>query len=85
MRLEALTVRKYRDRNGQEKSAWTKIGVAFPHANGAGFSLHLELIPAPTPDKKTGDLKYEIVLREPLPRESRVAQEVASLDDEIPF
>ena len=33
-----------RDREGK-KSFWTRIGSAWPHADGQGFSLHLEALP----------------------------------------
>jgi hypothetical protein len=30
---------------GNEKSYWTKIGAAWPHEDGKGFSLRLALLP----------------------------------------
>lgn len=33
-----------RDREGK-KSIWTRVGSAWPHADGLGFSLHLEALP----------------------------------------
>ena len=29
----------------QEKSFWTKLGAAFPHKDGKGFSLIIETLP----------------------------------------
>ena len=64
-RLEAFTVRKYTNSDGEEKSAWTRIGVAFPHKNGEGFNVQLDAIPAPSASKD-GSMKYEVVLRPPM-------------------
>ncbi len=33
-----------RDREGQ-KSFWTRIGSAWPHADGKGFNIQLEVVP----------------------------------------
>lgn len=43
-RLEAFTVREY-EVNGEKKSDWTKIGVAWPHQDGKGFRLQLQALP----------------------------------------
>lgn len=89
-RLEAFTVRKYVTSQGEEKAAWTKLGVAFPHSNGTGYSVQLDAIPAPT--IKDGKAIYEIVLRPPMEKDhqrgnggpSRGAA-APDLDDSIPF
>jgi len=39
----------------KQKSAWTEIGVAWPHKDGKGFDLKIHVIP----------LSGRIVLREP--------------------
>ena len=46
-RYEAVAVRKYRDRDDNEKTAFTNIGVAWPMKDRDGFSLRLHAIPAP--------------------------------------
>ena len=95
-RLDALVARKYTDRDGNEKTQWTKIGAAFPTQNG-GYSVTLEALPLPT----MGDrgLETRIVLMVPKPREDQPPQRGAKqqsyaeqsgggareLDDEIPF
>ncbi len=33
-----------RDRDGK-KSFWTRIGSAWPHADGKGFNLQVEMVP----------------------------------------
>lgn len=95
-RLEAFTVRKYTTSDGEEKSAWTRIGVAFPHKNGEGFNVQLDAFPAPSASKD-GSMKYEIVLRPPMEKSddrpaksgkypSRSAEPPQADDDrEIPF
>lgn len=44
-RLEAYGVRDYNDANGEPKTQWTRLGVAFPHADGNGFNVVLRAIP----------------------------------------
>ena len=34
-----------RDRGPGQKSFWTRIGVAFPHADGKGYNIQLEVAP----------------------------------------
>lgn len=46
-RLDALMVRSYQSGN-ETKNAYTRIGVAFPLANGEGYRLKLEAVPVPT-------------------------------------
>ena len=91
-RYEAVAVRKY-ESNGEEKSAFTNIGVAFPMKDRDGFSLRLHCLPAPV------DGEYSILLFPPKPREDRDAAPrrqsggtsydapsgQRDLDDDIPF
>jgi hypothetical protein len=42
--LTAYTVRDY-ERNGEKKSDWRPIGVAFAHRDQIGFDLVLDAIP----------------------------------------
>lgn len=53
-RLDALTVRE-----SDGKSYWTRIGVAFPNRDGAGFMVKLDAMPA------SSEGQYVIHLREP--------------------
>lgn len=43
-------------REGADKANWTEIGAAWPHKDGKGFNLKLDLIPLAA---------AEIVIREP--------------------
>lgn len=43
-RLDAFTVREY-EVNGEKKSDWTKVGVAWPHQDQKGFRLVLTAVP----------------------------------------
>lgn len=43
--LNVFTVREYESGNGQKGKNWTKVGVAFPHREGPGFSLELNALP----------------------------------------
>ncbi len=40
--LIAYTVR---DRGEDQKPFWTRIGAAWPHENGSGFTIRLDAIP----------------------------------------
>lgn len=43
-RYDCVVPRKYKTRDGSEKTAWTKIGVAFPTQQG-GYRVTLEALP----------------------------------------
>lgn len=58
-RLEALA-----NVGDDKKAIWRKVGVAFPLKNREGFSLKLELIPAPSSGA------YEFILVEPKDKEA---------------
>ena len=40
----ALFAYTVREREGQ-KAVWTRIGAAWPHSSGAGYSVQLEALP----------------------------------------
>jgi hypothetical protein len=42
--LTAYSVRDY-EKNGEKKSDWTRIGVAFAHRDGNGFDIALDAMP----------------------------------------
>lgn len=35
----------YQVREGQQKGYWTRIGAAWPHKDGNGFSIQLDCLP----------------------------------------
>ena len=43
--LTAYQVREYKDRDGNDKSSWTRVGVAFAHNKGNGFNIELDSVP----------------------------------------
>lgn len=45
--MDVLMTRDYIDRDGNERTNYTKIGVAFPFREREGFSIELEALPAP--------------------------------------
>lgn len=55
-RFDAFSVRSYAA-GGEERSEWTRIGVAFPHKDGKGYSLILQALPV--------DGKVELRIHEP--------------------
>ena len=42
--LNVFTVEEY-ENNGKTGKKWTKIGTAFPHKDGIGFSIELRAFP----------------------------------------
>jgi hypothetical protein len=42
--LNVFTVEEY-ESNGKAGKRWTKIGAAFPHKEGIGFSIELKAVP----------------------------------------
>jgi hypothetical protein len=42
--LNVFTVEEY-ERDGKAQKRWTKIGAAFPHKEGSGFSIELRAFP----------------------------------------
>jgi hypothetical protein len=42
--LNVFTVEEY-ESNGKTAKKWTKIGAAFPHKEGVGFSIELKAFP----------------------------------------
>lgn len=63
-RYDAVAVRKY-ESNGEEKSSFTNIGVAFKMRERDGYSLRLHCLPAPV------DGEYSILLFPPKPRDDQ--------------
>jgi len=93
-RYEAVAVRKY-EQNGEEKTAFTNIGVAFKMRDRDGYSLRLHCLPAPV------DGEYSILLFPPKPKDDNRGngrgqpqqsggyggggRQQPNFDDEIPF
>jgi len=42
--LNVFTIEEF-ESNGKKANSWTKIGVAFPHKEGIGFSIELKAFP----------------------------------------
>jgi len=43
--LNVLIVDQYETASGRTARSWTKVGVAFPHAEGGGFNIELKAFP----------------------------------------
>ena len=87
-RYDVMTGRNYTDRNGDQKTAWTKVGVMF--ATERGFRISLEALPLP--QLRDGKLECSLVCFPPKekddqPRRDREPpnQRPQDLDDRIPF
>lgn len=66
-RYDALAIRNYIDRNGESKTAFTRIGTMFANSKG-GFSLSLDALPTPSLSDK-GAIETRILLVVPKPRD----------------
>lgn len=65
-RMDVLSGRKYMDREGVEKTAWTKVGVAWETESG-GWAVRIHCIPVP--EKETGEVC--LLLAEPREKQER--------------
>lgn len=63
-RYEAVAVRRY-ERGGEEKTAFTNIGVAFPMKDRDGFTVRLHAMPVPDGGE------FVILLMPPKPKEDQ--------------
>ena len=43
--LNVFIVEEFETQGGKTARSWTKIGAAFPHADGVGFNLELKALP----------------------------------------
>jgi hypothetical protein len=62
-RFDVLATRKYKGNDGKEKTAFTRIGVAWANKDGKGMSVSLDCVPVP--DQEDGRIR--ILIREPMP------------------
>jgi len=44
--LNVFIVEEFETQGGKTARSWTKIGAAFPHADGLGFNLELRALPS---------------------------------------
>ena len=44
-RYDVYVVEEYKDKAGEDKSTWTRIGAAWPHKDGKGFNAELRALP----------------------------------------
>lgn len=89
-RYDAVAVRRYKDRDGNEKSQFTTIGTAWPMKDKDGFTVRLNAVPAPA------DGEFVILLMPPRQKddnrsgaqsrgEDQGRRHARDLDDDIPF
>lgn len=71
---------KYTDKNGQEKSRWTKCGIVMETKNG-GLALKMESMPV------GNEFNGWFTLAEPRPRDQQPAKSggLADMADDPPF
>lgn len=82
-RYDALCVREYEGSDGEKRTSWTRIGVAFPARNDDGYTILLDAMPAPVKGQ------FKILLRPPREKDEQKpatgSRRQADIDDEIPF
>lgn len=91
-RYDLMVARQYTTRDGEVKSQFTKIGVAFAMREKDGFSLSFEALPVPSLNRE-GKLETRVLMMVPKPRDeydqspqpTRRAPPVDDMDSEIPF
>jgi hypothetical protein len=44
-RFDVFVVEDYKDKSGEEKASWLRVGIAFPHKDGKGFNAELRAVP----------------------------------------
>lgn len=81
---DVLTARKYTDKSGEEKTTFTKIGVAFDNRNGDGMTVTLNALPL---SDKDGEVR--MIIKKSKPKDNSYAAKSTVQDDlggdEIPF
>ena len=60
-RLEVKQPQEYETRDGEKKTRWVKLGVAWA-TPGKGISVVLEALPLPQIDSRTGKLETRFML-----------------------
>jgi hypothetical protein len=80
-RYDALGVRNYVDKNGETRTAFTRLGTMFANSKG-GFSLTLDALPTPSLSDK-GAIETRILLVVPKPRDDDRGGGGSS--DSVPF
>lgn len=89
-RYDAVAVRRYTDNQGNEKTQYTTVGVAFSMRERDGFTVRLNAIPAPS------EGEYVILLMPPKPKDDNRSSSRSQggapagglsreMDDDIPF
>lgn len=90
-RYDAVAVRRYKDRDGNEKSQFTTVGTAWPMRDKDGFTVRLNAIPAPSegeyvillmPPKAKDDQRQSSRQSESQGRGGSLSRD---MDDDIPF
>lgn len=84
-RMDLLSTRSYTTRDGEVKTAFTKIGVAFATKNG-GWSLSFEALPLPSLNDK-GQLETRVLMMVPKPKSDAPPKDFSDIGagDDIPF
>jgi hypothetical protein len=86
-RYDVMTGRTYTDRDGNQKTAWTRIGTMF--ATERGFAISFDALPLP--QLRDGKLEVRAVCfppkekEEPQQRGGRNTSVREDLSDSIPF
>ena len=63
--LEVVSITPYQDKEGNERTRFTKLGVAFPYKQGEGYMVKLEAMPVAQLNQDTGQNELILHLRPP--------------------
>jgi hypothetical protein len=63
--LEAVIIRSYTNRDGEERTSFTKVGAAFPYRQGDGWMIKFDALPTSTFNQETGQNECVVHLRPP--------------------
>lgn len=65
-RFDVIAPRRYKQ-DGEEKTAWDRVGVAFEERNGDGMNVTLQTVPLPQVGDD-GALSIRLIIRRPKER-----------------
>ena len=44
-RFDVFVVEDYKDKSGEDKASWLRVGIAYPHKDVKGFNAELRAVP----------------------------------------
>lgn len=66
--MEIVIARPYTTSSGEQRTAFTRVGTAWPMKNREGFSLTFDALPVPTMNDK-GVIETRVLMMPPRPKD----------------